>query len=417
MDRKRRIQGHLLTLCIFASMTSCQTDDNEVETMECLITFDNSSFLTKSMDPDEGLVSDVSLMVFDEIGDAEKCIWIPEAQESIVLELTKGKSYSFRACVNFGYQVYADHIEELHEVTYHMAYPDEYREGIPMYAKADDIRVPENGIINLSLVRLMAKISLKMDRRKLSDDIDMYVRDVKICNCPKSVNVFSPSSVRHHDQCFSVGFHKNDYQTSILNTTMQDGKSGAVSLYMLENIQGEMPENMVFPEDDPRKDICSYIEMEIDYLSESCYSVSPLIYRFYLGDGKGRLEVERNHHYKVTVCPEGDGLTKDGWHVDKSGITDNEPISFHSYPSSYINGNIGDRIHIWCEFTPADAPFDVGIRYMKEDHLNGIYDFEIDDDGNGAILTLTGPGTGLIYMEAGEPINDAALFIIEVNQP
>ena len=45
------------------------------------------------------------------------------------------------------------------------------------------------------------------------------------------------------------------------------------------------------------------------------------------------------------------------------------------------------------------------------------YDYEIDEDGRGAVLTLTGPGCGLIYMEAGDPINDAALFIIEVNLP
>jgi hypothetical protein len=54
---------------------------------------------------------------------------------------------------------------------------------------------------------------------------------------------------------------------------------------------------------------------------------------------------------------------------------------------------------------------------MEDDKAEGIYDYEIDSDGHGAILTLTGPGRGLIYMEAGAPVNDAALFIIEVNQP
>ena len=54
---------------------------------------------------------------------------------------------------------------------------------------------------------------------------------------------------------------------------------------------------------------------------------------------------------------------------------------------------------------------------MDDDKAEGIYDYTIDDNGHGAVLTLTGPGRGLIYMEAGEPVNDAALFIIEVNQP
>ena len=54
---------------------------------------------------------------------------------------------------------------------------------------------------------------------------------------------------------------------------------------------------------------------------------------------------------------------------------------------------------------------------MKDDKETGIYDYEIDEDGHGAILTLTGPGRGLIYMEVGEPVNEAALWIIEVNLP
>ena len=54
---------------------------------------------------------------------------------------------------------------------------------------------------------------------------------------------------------------------------------------------------------------------------------------------------------------------------------------------------------------------------MADDKAAGIYDYEIDPDGLGAVLTLTGPGRGWIYMEAGEPIDDGALFVIEVDLP
>ena len=67
--------------------------------------------------------------------------------------------------------------------------------------------------------------------------------------------------------------------------------------------------------------------------------------------------------------------------------------------------------------TPSSAPFDIGIEYLEADKSEGIYDYEIDTDGHGVTLTLTGPGRGLIYMEAGSPINEAALFMIEVNLP
>ena len=117
------------------------------------------------------------------------------------------------------------------------------------------------------------------------------------------------------------------------------------------------------------------------------------------------------------MTPQDTGLSENSWRVDKSDLTYIGPTSLIQYPSSYIEGEVGDRIHIWCDLTPEDAPFDVGISYMEDDRRTGIYDYELDKDGHGATLTLTGPGAGLIYMEAGPPINDAALFFIIVNMP
>ena len=193
---------------------------------------------------------------------------------------------------------------------------------------------------------------------------------------------------------------------------------------MLENMQGLFSESIstdkdkVFDEDDYRSRVCSYIELELDYMSDEKYSFGKgLIYRFYLGDSLNDLNVERNCHYRITVRPENDGLSDEGWRVDKSNLADQGPVWFKAYPQNYIRGDIGDKVHIWCEFSPKNAPFDVGEDYMEFDKETGIYDYEIDEDGHGAVLTLTGPGRGLITMLAGEPINDGVLFIIEVNLP
>lgn len=379
--------------------------------------------MTKAIDPDEDLISDVSIMFFDETGNAEECLWIPEAGESATVTLVKGKRYSLRACANFGYQVYADRISELDELRYHMAYPDEYRTGIPMYAEEDVLILTEDSQIDLDFRKLMSKISVRIDRSRLSKDVEMNVRSIKIGNCPKSIKVFSESRVTGHDQCFTTGFSRNDYQTDALNTHIHDGKSGSVALYMLENMQGEFPERIdedsekVFDRNDIRSELCSYLELELDYLSSRYFSSSPLIYRLYLGEDRNSLDIERNCHYRITVCPEDDGLSDDGWRVDKSGLEETGDTYFKAYPADYIRGDIGDKIHIWCEFSPSYVPFDIGMEYLEEDKANGIYDYETDPDGHGATLTLKGPGRGLIYMEAGEPVNEAALFIIEVNLP
>ena len=418
-------QGRIFCIVLSALLaTGCAwTDMPEEKKVLCRIAVNDGDYASKAMDPDEERISDVSIMIFDERGDAEECLWLQNGQTTTEVSLVVGKRYSFRACANFGYRTYADHIDELDETIYYMAYPDEYSQGMPMYAEIDNIRIGEDASVELKLQRLMAKISLRMDRRRLSEGVEMNVLGVRIGNCPKSVKVFGKNTVSSHDQCFGMGFSRDDVQTVVLNTIRQDDISGTVTLYMLENMQGDIEgpidsdAEKVFGEQDHRRDICSYIEMDIEYLSHEKYSERPLVYRFYLGDSRTNLDVERNCHYMITVCPEDDGLKGDGWRVDKSGISDLGPTYIKPYPSQYVRGKIGDKVHIGCKVSPQNTPFDVGEDYMKDDNKTGIYDYEIDPDGHGAVLTLTGPGRGWIYMEAGAPVDRGVLFVIEVDLP
>ena len=426
MGRKGRLLNLVLrqtAALVLISAAGCNLPDNECEEeyVTSTISFTSGNMATKAADPNESLITDISLMVFDEHGDAEECAWLTGGRTSHRTRLIKGKKYIICACANFGYQVYADNIAELEEITYHLAYPDEYREGIPMCARTETV-VIKDGEITLELERLMSKISLRIDRSRLSEEVQMYVRSALIGNCPRVTKVFTGNRVKDEDDCFPLGFYRNELQTSALNSDAGGGLSREISLYMLENLQGEMPvqtdkdSDKIFSDNDLRSRTCSYIELEMDYSSDTYISRNEgLIYRFYLGEDRNNLDVGRNSHYHITVTPEDHGLTENSWRVDKSGLTYIGPTSLIQYPSSYIEGKVGDKIHIWCDLTPADAPFDVGIKYMEDDRKTGIYDYELDKDGHGATLTLTGPGAGLIYMEAGAPINDAALFYIIVN--
>ena len=425
MGRKRGLHHWILTCAgIMASMTGCTPAmDTSEQHQDVHITFDGGRMTSRAYDPDEDKITDISLMIFDESGYAEECIWLTDGKKECTAGLIMNKEYTFCACANFGYHVYADHIDELEEIRFHMAYPDEYREGIPMYAY-EKVRVTEDPHVTLKLERLMAKISLKMDRSRLSEDVEMNVRSVRIGNCPRSALVFSQSMVRDEDDCFPVGFVRNDLESADLNIGAEGGMSREISLYMLENMQGHMDRHIVsdmdkvFKDDDPRSITCSYIEMELEYLSYEKYSgAEGLIYRFYLGEDRNSLDVERNCHYHITVAPEDDGLSEDSWRVDKSGLLDMGKPYIRGYPSDYIRGNIGDVVHLWCDLMPWNVPLSIDTEVMDEDKAEGIYDYIIDEDGHGVTLTLTGPGRGIVYMEAGDPINDAALFIIEVNLP
>jgi hypothetical protein len=421
MERKGRLRNNILKLASYAALI-CGCSKAPEQAM-VRINFHEADVPVRSMSPDEDKITDISLIIFDESGHAEDCIWLTGGSITYSIDLVVDKKYTFCACANFGYQIYASHIEELQDIRYHLAYPDEYREGIPM-AAVKEVLITEECIVDIDLQRLMAKISLRMDRSRLDRDVEMNVRSARIGNCPRYVKPFTASKIEDNDDTFPTGYLLKDIQTAELNYNIGEGLSSEVSLYMLENMQGSADGNIthdsekVFEQKDKRSEVCSYIEMEIEYLSpEKASGEKGLIYRFYLGEDRNSFDVERNTHYHITVTPENNGLNDDGWRVDKSGLKDRGPAYLRAYPSDYIRGDIGDQVHIWCEFSPASAPFDVGISYMEDDKAEGIYDYRIDTDGHGATLTLTGPGRGLIYMEAGEPVNEAALFIIEVNQP
>ena len=413
----------ILTLCCI--LAGCSKESLQ-EGEKVIVDFGEDSYHCKAMMPDEHRISDVSILVFDSFGMLEESIWIEDyRQGGCIFDLLTDKEYRFFACANFGYPVKCSSISELEMLRFHMAYPDELHKGIPMTADSGLMHVRKDETVHLKLIRLMAKVSLRMDRRRLSEDIEIKVRSVKTCNCPKSVMAFRENRIEKRDDCFSTGFYHDAEGCAPLNELSEKGISKALSVYVMENLQGRFNESgigsdadKVLDMDDPRKDICSYVELCMDYKSTDRKSTGKgLIYRFYLGEDRNSLDMERNCHYRITVCPEDDGLKGDGWRVDKEDIMPIEPVSFTSWPDSYIRGNIGDKVHIGCTFTPSDAPFDVGLEYMIDDRNEGIYDFEIDEDGHGAVLTLTGPGRGLIYMEVGEPVNEAAMWIIEVNLP
>ena len=424
MDRKGRILCRFLSLTAFILIfCGCAKVEHSGNMADICILIGNSAMSTKADMPDEERISNINLMIFDSYGILEKNIYLTGGQLSYNVNLLKGATYSMYACINFGYEVKVKKEEELSGIEYYMTYPDEYREGIPMSASLKDVKIRQDGIITLEAERLMARISLKMDRSRLSEGVDMDVTSVRIGNCPKKISPFSRNRVESEDECFKVGFRHDEFLCHPLNRQNAGRKSDELSLYMLENMQGrfsnedlQFHKEKVFADGDPRKLTCSYIEIELDYRYQDMASISqPLIYRFYLGDNINNLDVERNCHYHITISPEDDGLKGDGWRVDKSGISYTGIPHIVQYPNDYIRGDIGDVIHIGCMLYPPDTPFDVGREYLKDDKAAGIYDYVIDEDGHGVTLTLTGSGTGLIYMKAGEPINDAALFFIEVN--
>lgn len=419
--------------CLFILLAGACTSDGirEFENKDIAIVL-NPGMFTRSMSPDEMKISDVNILIFNCDGLLEQKLYISSGQLSVrndgfchEVHLLKGCVYSIYVCANTGFSIPCRNLDELLEYRYYMAYPDDYRLGIPMCGAKKEFTVTEEKEIIIPLTRTMAKISVNIDRSALDDDVEFNVKDIRVCSCPKSVSMFKESKVNSKDDIYSVGFIRNEGDVNTLNTNVTGQRSGEVSLYLMENMQGkpvgEIPDNTdkLFEEDDPLEWKCSYIELTADYISHDYYSLpgKGLIYRFYIGKDASNFDVERNCHYHITVKPEGQGLPECRWRVDKSGLAYHGETYLNVSPKDYIHCRVGDTIHIRCGYKPEFAPFDIGTEYMELDHENGIYDYTIDDDGKGAVLKMTGTGSGVILVEAGEPINDAALIVIVVDPP
>ena len=414
MGRKGRLWStFLIAAC------SCSSPEMMHETADVEIIVSCPSISSRAADPDENLLSELTILIFDDKGQLESKRQFNRNELSgsgrigYEASLILNKEYSFYACANIGQEIHVTTIEQLRQLRCHLVYPDDYREGIPMSGWIEERKIVKgDDTIELNLKRMMAKISLRIDRGGLAEDVSMKVISAKIGNCPKSALLFAQNRVESRDDCFASGFTRNENECNILNRTIKDGMSGSISFYMLENIQEH------FDQDEGPQEICSYIELQIDYDSPDRYTSSTaLIYRFNIGEDKYSAEVERNCHYHITVIPEDDGLSLDGWRVDKTGIIEKDSsVFFEMIPSGHMQAHVGEEVHVRCSYSPEDADFDIGLEELEYDKERGIYDYRIDDDGKGVILTMKSPGMGIIYMTAGEPINEAGLLVIEVNE-
>ena len=279
------------------------------------IRLDGGTLSTRSESPDETRMSDLNLFAFRTDSELEEHLWIDARNFRdggvSTLSLPKGLEYTLYACVNFGYEIRGIRTpEDLASYRYYMTYPDEYSRGIPMTGIAE--LDGESDEVTISLERMMAKISLSVDRRALDPDVRFNVRSVVIGASPRSAAAFGTSRALGEMDTFSRGFDRTGTQADGLNRD-RGGTSEEVSVYMLENLQGAQPE------------IPSYIEIEAEYDSGTQYTRPGryLIYRFHLGNGPDNYDIQRNFHYRFTIRPEGSGLlTQDSWKVDKSALAD-----------------------------------------------------------------------------------------------
>ena len=266
---------------------------------------------TRSGDPDESLITDYNLYIYNSFGLLEKKVYVPRREfsggsASFTARLVKEAPYTVLAAANLGYELVFGSLEEAISCRYHMAYPDECTQGIPMAACMTEAVAGKDSKIEVPLQRLMARVDLRVDRRALNQDVSIRITSVKVGNAASSVLLFVDSRVEAWGHLFTEGYTKTVQDVYNLNHDTLDGISGTVALYLLESRTGGLAK--------------PFIEVLADYHSSSCHTRpgESLVYRFSITEDG---DVERNCLYPIILRPTGTGLEcPDGWRLDKEAL-------------------------------------------------------------------------------------------------
>ena len=418
----------ILPVLLLSLVIGCNSWDRDMERAGTALVLDVCCGIpTRSSLPDDRLVSDINLLIYNAEGLLEERRYLSARQFTVEdgtiplkTTLLTGAAYDIFVAANIGYALPALSRQAVDAYRFYFAYPDEYSRGIPMSARLDAYVSGGEAEVRIPLVRTMARIDLALDRTELRSDVSFQVTSVTIGNGPSSVLLFGDSKAESATQVFSSGFTLEGRQVQALNIDQSPGVSGTVSLYLPENLQGDLLETDEETEkhftEGPYGQICSYLEIRGTYHSDTWHTRAgePLVYRFYLGDGPGNFDVYRNTACQVTVHLQGSGLEEDGWRVDKHNLIPETRFNLH--PAAYNECRSGEDFHLWCDVSPPDTYFEIEpVAWDDDERVHELYTFDIDPDGHGLTIHTRKGGSVMVYFKAGAPVNRDTLALLVID--
>ena len=418
----------ILPVLLLSLVIGCNSWDRDMERAGTALVLDVCCGIpTRSSLPDDRLVSDINLLIYNAEGLLEERRYLSARQFTVEdgtiplkTTLLTGAAYDIFVAANIGYALPALSRQAVDAYRFYFAYPDEYSRGIPMSARLDAYVSGGEAEVRIPLVRTMARIDLALDRTELRSDVSFQVTSVTIGNGPSSVLLFGDSKAESATQVFSSGFTLEGRQVQALNIDQSPGVSGTVSLYLPENLQGDLLETDEETEkhftEGPYGQICSSLEIRGPYHSANWHTRAgePLIYRFYLGDGPGNFDVYRNTACQVTVHLQGSGLEEDGWRVDKHNLIPETRFNLH--PAAYNECRSGEDFHLWCDVSPPDTYFEIEpVAWDDDERVHELYTFDIDPDGHGLTIHTRKGGSVMVYFKAGAPVNRDTLALLVID--
>lgn len=214
-----------LMVFVMVLLAACTRSPQTVITSFAFILKEASA--TRAVSPEETLLSDCNILVFNPYGDLEERVYVPsrslrapDGSLRYNVRLLRDVPYTVLCAFNLGYALPAMTLSQAREYRFSLAYPDEYTHGLPMVALREHV-VPGDSL-QLRAQRLMARIDLQLCKEEVPEDVSFKITDVEVTGCPSSATLFPGSVVR---DTFSRGL-----------VFPLDGFESPVRLYVLENL-------------------------------------------------------------------------------------------------------------------------------------------------------------------------------------
>lgn len=324
------------------------------------IFFEYHDSITKSTQPVlEGEISSLSILLYDQNGKLSYGHHYEEGTSGVSLEISAEKGYSIYAIANSGDITKESGITD--ESVIRGLYSSFGETGsivnsdgtVPMSGHIPLRSFSDQESISISLTRLLSKFRIILDKSGLDPTVKKFeIKEIRTRNINRKVHYFSNSKATSSEEITDIG---NSYTGKELDLIFTTG----VDFYIPENMQGDLlSENIdqrshIPPE--PYNDLCTYVEILVNYLSEMGYD-DELTYRYYIHDGRllDNFDVERNKMYTCTTTFYGSGINEQTWRVEKSSLK-KLVTGIAITPDSYTFTSLGTKIRLKTTITPSDA--------------------------------------------------------------
>lgn len=276
----------------------------------CFVLKGLEDFTRSAVSPSEAVVDEVSVFAYYEGFLLDSGHW--KNGEDMTLALDVGEEYDFYALANMGDVSLPVLEKDVEDFIYRISDVEDLGGSLPMCWSMKGY-VPDPSVpVYMDMTRLVSKIVLCVD----CGDTGLEVTGVSLVQAPLSVHPFASGGSMALAGMVSTGDHATAADLRALN------QGGQAQFYMLENMQGTLlpgntdPMNKVPLKMDGKSDVCTYVEVECEFVSDSGRE-GTAVYRMYLGqDETTNFDVVRNGVLALSLVLTSDGLkVRDSWKI------------------------------------------------------------------------------------------------------